>query len=153
MKPLRDFNAAERLWAAGFLGLAGLGLLVAVAQVHLDSGLALEGLKARFAGPETDAIATHSFASLLQSTHTHVFTLAFLQLALGAFFLASSASPAWKKSLAGGAFLLILCDQASMWMVHLAGPAWVPALWISGSLMMLAMGLEIGCCLKELCFG
>jgi len=150
MKALRDYGADERLWATGFLGLAGLGMLVAVAQVHVDSGLAMEGLKARFAGPETDAIATHSFASLLQSTHTHIFTLAFLQLALGALFLASSASRAWKKALAGGGFALILGDQASMCMAHLAGPAWVPGLWIFGGLMMACLGLEIAWCLNEL---
>jgi hypothetical protein len=150
MKPLRELPAAQRAWAAGFLALAGLGLAVALVQVHTDSGLFLDSLRARFAGPETADFSPHTWRSLLSSTHTHLFTLAFLQLALGGFFLQSSAPSRLKAWLAGGGFAFILLDQASLWLCFWQGPAFAPLIFASGFSMTAAMATEIAWCLADL---
>lgn len=150
LEPLRRWSPAPRAWAAGFLILAALGLAVSLAYLHFTSTLGVEGIRARFSGPETEAIATHSFLSLLQTTHTHLFTLAFLQLALGGLFLASSAPTRLKAALAGGTFGLILLDHAAMWLTKLSSPAWAPLLWVSGCAMTLALALEIAWSLADL---
>lgn len=150
MKSLREFTAAQRAWAAGFLALSGLGLCVALIQVHADSGLFLESIRSRFAGPEAGEISPHTWRSLLATTHTHVFTLAFLQLALGGFFLLSSASPRLKAWLAGGAFALVLADQASLWLCYGLGPGFAPMIYAAGFGMTAAFALEIAWCLSDL---
>ncbi len=127
-----------------------VGTIVAVVQVHVSSTLALEGLKARFAGPETADISTHSLASLLQTTHTHLFTLAFMQFMLGGLFLLSSASKGLKGLLAGGGFAFILLDQASMWLAKGISPAWVPLIWVAGTLMSVAFCIQIFWCMGDL---
>jgi hypothetical protein len=147
---LRDWDGPARAWGLGFLTLASLGLGVALAYVHLESGFAPAGLLSRFHGPETEAISQHTWRSLLQTTHTHLFTLTFLQCMLGAFTLMSSLPPRAKAWLAGGGFVPIILDHAAMWLLYLYGGAWSFGLMASGLFMTAVFVLEIGICAREL---
>ena len=127
-----------------------VGLGVALLYVHLESGLVAQGLLSKFHGPETDTISAHTWRSLLQTTHTHLFTLAFLQCLLGAFTLLNSLSNRAKAWLAGGGFVLIALDHAAMWMLYLYGGAWSLALMATGTLMTGIFILEIVASAKDL---
>ena len=91
LTPLRAWRGPARAWGLGLLACLLVGLAVALALVHASSTFTPAGLGTRFAGPETDSISPHTVLSLLQTTHTHLFTLAFLQALLGGLFLLSSA--------------------------------------------------------------
>lgn len=148
--PLRQWTGPLRAWGLGLLACLVVGLAVALAMVHLSSTFTPSGLGARFAGPETEAISPHTFLSLLQTTHTHLFTLAFLQALLGGLFLLSSASERLRGALAGGTFALILADHVAMWAVKGAGPAWSPLLFASGAAMTAALFVQWAWCAADL---
>jgi hypothetical protein len=147
---LDRWRGAARVWALGFLVLAGLGLCVSLLMVAHDSGLAPADVGTRFAGPESDEIYPHTLGSLLQTTHTHLYTLAFLELLLGGFFLLSSASSRAKVFWIGLAWTAMLLDHAGMWTVFKFGRAWVWMLMLGGTAMSVAMFTQVGWCLKDL---
>lgn len=148
--PLRDWGAPARAWALGLLACLLAGLGVALAMVQMSSTFTPAGLGARFAGPETDSISPHTVLSLLQTTHTHLFTLAFLQALLGGLFLLSGAPRRLRGALAGGTFALVLADHAAMWTVKLAGAAWSPLLLLSGGALSAALLLQWAWCAADL---
>ncbi|HTB35409.1 MAG TPA: hypothetical protein VK842_11125 [bacterium] len=148
--PLREWRGPLRAWGLGLLACLLVGLAVALAMVHVSSTFTPSGLGTRFAGPETDTISPHTVLSLLQTTHTHLFTLAFLQAVLGGLFLLSGAPERLRAWLGGGTFTLILADHAAMWTVKLAGAAWSPLLLLSGAAMTTALLMEWGWCAADL---
>lgn len=148
--PLSQWDGPGRIWGLGFLLCAAAGLAVALFYVHVASGFKPEDLATRFHGPETEALSAHSWRSLLQTTHTHLFTLAFLQFMLGGLTLLSSLPKAAKAWLAGGVFPLLLLDHAAMWALHLRGGTWSVVLLATGTLLTLALAAEILACAKDL---
>ncbi len=150
---LRQWGKPMRFWGLGLLCLAGLALAVALLYVHLNSTLLPQGIASKFSGPETESISPHTFFSLLQTTHTHLFTLLFFQALLGFLFLLSSA-PAWlKKWLPGGTFIVVVVDHGFMWLTHYQGPSFSLGVFLSGSLMTLAFLIEWLWCLADLARG
>ena len=147
---LKAWRGPLRAWGLGLLACLLVGLAVALAMVHVSSTFTPAGLGTRFAGPETDTISPHTVLSLLQTTHTHLFTLAFLQALLGGLFLLSSAPERLRGLLAGGTFVLVLADHAAMWTVKLAGAEWSPLLLCSGTAMTAALLVQWGWCAADL---
>ena len=147
---LDRWKGAPRVWATGFVLFAGMGLAVSLAMVMVDSGVAPADVGTRFAGPETDDIFPHSFHSLLQTTHTHLYTIAFLEFLLGGLLLMSTLSDRAKLTLIGGAWTFILCDHAGMWLTFQWGKDWVWLMMLGGTGMTLFLGLQIIACLKDL---
>jgi hypothetical protein len=127
-----------------------MGLAVSLLMVAYDSGLAPSGVASRFAGPETDQVYPHTFGSLLQTTHTHLYTLAFFEFLLGGLFLLSSAAPRLKVAVISIAWAAILLDHAGMWMVFAWGRGWVWAMMVGGISMTSALALQLAWCLKDL---
>jgi hypothetical protein len=120
--------------------------------VHQTATFSLSGLKARFSGPESPEIATFTALELLQTTHTHLFTMAFLQFMAGGLFLLSSAPPRMKAWLGGGGFGLVALDHGAMWVVR-SFPALTPGILVSGGLLGLCLLLELCWCLWDLSLG
>ena len=147
---LSSWRGPQRTWALGFHALALTGMAVSIYYVHATATLTLGGLEARFAGPETEQVATHSFLSLLQTIHTHLFTLTFLQLFLGGFFLLGSASRRWKAWLVPGGFGAVLLDQGALAASFKFGPGWSPLVMLGGILMTAILVTEALWNLKDL---
>lgn len=153
MPTLRTLPSVWRAWALGFNLVALVGSLLAFYYVHATATLKAAGIAARFAGPESPEVVPFTTMELLQTTHTHLFTMAFLQLMLGGFFLLSSAPAGLKKWLAGGTFALILLDHAAMWATHAWSPSFAPLVLVSGAALGMSLLAQNGWSLWDLTFG
>ncbi len=147
---LNTWRGPARVWALGFCASVVLGLCVSILMVFFDSGLRPQDLGTRFAGPESDRVFPHTMRSLLQTTHTHLYTIAFLEFLLGGLFLLSSASNKIKTFLICIVWSAFALDHAGMWLVFQFGKSRVWMLMLGGTTISVSLFAQVGWCLKDL---
>jgi hypothetical protein len=153
MPELRRLPPEWRALALGFVSVSLLATGLAFFYVHATSTFTPAGIQARFAGPETPDITPVTAGELLQTTHTHLFTMAFLQLLAGGIFLLGSAVRRLKTWMVAGGFGLILLDHAGMWLTKAVSPGFAPALILSGASLGMVFLMELGWSFWDLTFG
>lgn len=120
-----------RVLLTGFLLTAALGLGVSALQVQDSIGLTPDAIATAVAGPESapamddDAAlfsdappAGKSYASMLQTAHTHTLAMPMLYVLLGAIFVGTALTDRTKSVLLALAFVSIVADLGGLWLIR-----------------------------------
>lgn len=101
-----------------FLALSALATAVGLIMYQVRTGLTVAGGMEYYAGGES----TRTALELLDSTHPHLFTMAFLVFILGHIFALTRVVNKVKTRMALIAFGAVLLDAAAPWIITFAWP-------------------------------
>lgn len=151
-----------RTLCTGFLLTVGVGLLVAILEVHgAMGGLApaavagtIRGDADRAAEAEfEDALGADEFGGglsfgkgyreMLQTAHTHSLAIPLLFFGLGGVFLGTDVGERWKSVVLGVTFGVILLDLATLWLVRYASAGFAYLSVITGGSLALSAAILI----------
>lgn len=102
-----------------FLGMTAIATTVGVIMYHVRTGLSAVGAAQYYV---TDGESAHSMLELLDATHPHLFTMAFLVFVLGHIFALTRVTSKTKTRLALMAFGSVLLDAAAPWIISYIWP-------------------------------
>ena len=97
-----------------FLGMTAIATTVGVIMYHVRTGLSAAGGMEYYVAEGEPA---HSMLELLDATHPHLFTMAFLVFVLGHIFALTRVTSKTKTRLALMAFGSVLLDAAAPWII------------------------------------
>ena len=154
---LADAPLSLRILCTGFLLSVGLGLLVVALTVQaMVGGFTPQTIAEGIRGDEDAAVAAEfaeefgeadkaaglrfgkGYRELIQTTHTHSFAMPLLLFALGLVFFGTDTPDRHKALLYGVAFLALVLDLGSLWLVRYASAGF--------AYLNLGAGVMLGAC-------
>ncbi len=102
-----------------FLGMTAVATTVGVIMYHVRTGLSAVGGMEYYV---EDGESAHSMLELLDATHPHLFTMAFLVFILGHIFALTRVTSRTKTRLAFLAFGSVMLDAAAPWIITYLWP-------------------------------
>ncbi|MCK5527369.1 MAG: hypothetical protein KAJ05_09480 [Candidatus Latescibacteria bacterium] len=132
---LSTAKTSTKLLVTVFLLTMGLGYLMAMVNVGVQAGFTYQSVSEHMIGNEEEMIYPKEFASLVGTSHTHLFGHPPMFLLLGAIFLLTSVSEKFKKILLPIPFIAVVLDMGSLWLTRYVAPGFAYLTIFSGMVM------------------
>lgn len=126
-----------------FLLMVGVGHITTLANVYLRTGFDPQGTVAYIRGQEEEYLYPKSLLELVEISHFHLYSMAFLFLFLGGMVAFTSIKEWLKVAIVSLAFLSSLSEVASLWLIRYLSPLFAPLFSLSGLLLSLTTFLLI----------
>ncbi|MFH1006156.1 MAG: hypothetical protein V1800_01475 [Candidatus Latescibacterota bacterium] len=132
---LTTAKTSTKLLVTAFLLMMGVGYLVAMINVYDQAGFTYKSVSEHMLGNEEEMIYPKEFASLVGTSHTHLFGHAPMFLLLGGIFLMTSVSEKFKKILLPTPFIAAVLDMSSLWLTRYVAAGFAYLTIFSGVVM------------------
>lgn len=149
---LRRATHATKVLISGFLFTVAVALAVGIVNYRVRTGLHPSRAAEWYRGSvdESAALYEKTPLELLDATHPHLFGQAFLFFVLCHLFALTPVRPRFKLAIYGAAYLTVLLDAASPWLIRYAAPSFGWLQVANTTLMTLVFALLVLVPLKEM---
>ena len=147
---LRHAPGGVRALVTCFVLTMTAGYAVALTNVARTAGFGADSVAAYYRGDPEQMLFEKTFGELMATTHAHAYGMPILFVLIGACFVLTGVAERVKASVIIVAFVALVGDLASFWVVRYVAPGFVWMSLLTSTLMLLTFLVMVAAALWEM---